>query len=150
MIFQRVNPDTVSLKIGSATVLMHSNGDIKINDRALEGPGEYDIAGVGAHVVGDVAVLFSEGIRVAVFYGSNPQFSDDESDIEVFLFFIQDPKKINELVKGQEPRIVVLTDEAVANELAQADSISFERQGNYKVTSQTLPVSEGAAYILLA
>jgi hypothetical protein len=130
--------------------MIHHNGSIQVNGRSLEGPGEYDIANIGIHVFDAYAILFSEGIRVAVFWSDNLEHlpHDEDSEIDICIPLIGDVKAVNTMIKEQDPRLVILHDENLAAELTKQDGITPRREGSIKITAATLP-AEDRDYILL-
>lgn len=148
MVLQRVNSETLAVKVGQSVVQLKSVGALKINDHIIEGPGEYDVAGVGAHVLESVAIIFAEGIRTAAVWQNGMKLGDDNIDIDIIVFLHNDAKAINDAIKELEPRIVVLSDEDTASEIAKQDGLELTRESNYKVTTQSLPTT-GTAFILL-
>lgn len=152
MILQHSGETTLTCKSGSAIAVIHHDGRMQVSDRPLEGPGEYDIAGIGIHVYPTHAILFSEGIRVAIFWqaqAGQATAEGEESEIDICIPLLTDIKTINDLLKEQDPRIVVIHDEGVATELAKQDGVTPKRENSIKITPQTLPTEE-REYILLS
>lgn len=150
MLLQHSGEATLTCKSGSAIAVIHHDGRMQVGDRSIEGPGEYDIAGIGIHAYSTHAILFSEGIRVAIFWQVPDQTSEgEESEIDICIPLLTDLKAVDALVKEQDPRIVIIHDEAIASELAKQDGVTPKRESSIKVTSQTLP-TEDREYILLS
>lgn len=149
MVLQHVNGDTLTVKVATSTITFKHSGAIKIGDHEIEGPGEYDVAGVGAHVFPGYGVFFAESIRVAAVWQNGSKINGDEdTNIDIYIFLNDDPKDVSALIKEQDPRVVVLHNEEIATSLMQQDSIAAERQPSYKVTAQTLPAEERAVILL--
>ena len=143
MVLRTLGRDAISMKTPAAAVQIKANGDFRINDKNTEGPGEYDVAGVGVHIYNGYLVLFTEGVRIAVLWDPTAKIdAEDETNIDAFVFFTSDVKQINTVIKEQDPRLAVFTDEAIANEVTQLDGVSLSRESNYKVTAATLPVED--------
>ncbi|HEY1074450.1 MAG TPA: hypothetical protein VGE59_01975 [Patescibacteria group bacterium] len=143
MVVQRIQGNTIGLKLANALVNIKHEGGIRIGDRETEGPGEYDIAGVGAHVLDSTAILFAEGIRIGIVWSvtADAKFEDDVN-IDILIPFLTDVKQVNAFIKEQDPRVVVIPDEAIADEIAKQDGITVAKEANYKITSSTLPVED--------
>ncbi len=143
MVFQHINDDTLNIKTNSASIRIKDNGAIQVGERTIEGPGEYDITGVGLHVFPFAAIIFAEGLRLAFIWewSETSQF-DDNAEIDVFLLSLEDPKKITTIIKEQDPRLVVLHNRSAAESLKVQDAITLEETNNYKITTQTLPAEE--------
>lgn len=150
MVLQHSSPDSLQIKMNQTVVTIKHDGAIKIGDRALEGPGEYDIAGIGAHAFTGHASLFAEGVRLTVVWGDPASLKEDEdAGSDVFIFTLPDANKIEAVIKEQDPRIVVLHDEAISGQLAQGAGVEVQTVSNYKITTQTLP-AENREIVLLA
>ena len=117
MVIQRLNPTTIGLKLASTSVQIKQDGMIRIGDRDLEGPGEYDIAGVGVQVFLGAALFFCENIRMSVFWQMNGALSQEDTTCDVLVPLFGDPKQITTLIKELDPRIVVLYDEVIAKQM---------------------------------
>jgi hypothetical protein len=151
MVLQRLNPTTVGIKSGSCIVQLKPEGAIQIQNRPLEGPGEYDVAGIGAHVFPDYAVIFSEGIRLAVIWDARTKivFEEEDSSTDIFIFLGGEVAHITSVIKDQDPRLVVLPNQEVADAIAKEDSVQVSQESNYKLTAQTLPTGERVYLILV-
>lgn len=149
MVLQQINPDTIGIKTSATSVQIKHDGTIKIGEKNLEGPGEYEIAGVGAHVVDTHALLFTEGVRLAVVYKTPMDTSEEETLTgDVYIFLVNDAKAIDSVVKDQDPRVAVLHNEAIAQELSTKEGVAVEPIASYKLTAQSLP-ADNREYILL-
>ncbi len=150
MTFQRTGNDSIMIKAGSAAVQLRQDGHIRIQDKDLEGSGEYDVAGVGAHVFPTYAVLFAEGIRVAMVWEqpSTTYEFEEGSEVDVFILWLRDGKQVTTILKEQDPRLVILPYEETVADLETQDGLAIERQNNYKVTSQSLPAGERVTILL--
>lgn len=149
MVLQHVTGDALTLKSGATVAQIKHDGSIRVGDRSIEGPGEYDIAGMGIHARAGHAVLFAEGIRTNIVWQSEGSLQDDEtaaSDIFVLLF--DDEKAATALIKEQDPRIVVLRHDVLAQRLAQQDALAVDTVATYKITQQTLPVADREVILL--
>lgn len=150
MVLQHGGGTTLTCKSGSAIAVIHHDGRIQVGDRPLEGPGEYDIASIGIHAFPTHAILFSEGIRIAIYWQAHSRLSEEEeADIDICIPLLTDLKAIDAIVKECDPRIVIIHDETMASELAKQDGIVTRRESSLKITAQTLPAEE-REYILLS
>lgn len=148
MVFQRVNNDALTIKTGAATAQIKPAGVIKVGDYEITGPGEYDIAGIGFHAELTHTIVFAEGVRVALVWGSEMKTNDEDLNGDIFLFFGSDIPKINAVIKEQDPRVVMLHDKGVADQIATQDGVTFQEEGTYKVAASSLP-SDSRSYVLL-
>jgi hypothetical protein len=150
MLLRSIGANTLGLKTAGTNAQIKPNGEIRIGEKDIEGPGEYDVAGLGVHAYLGYAVLFTEGVRFAVLWDTAASIDTaDEVNIDVFIFLITDVKRINTIIKELDPRLVVLNEEATANEVAEQDGVTVTRDSNYKITSSTLP-AEDRQFVLLA
>jgi hypothetical protein len=150
MVLQHINSEVIGLKSGQITAQIKGTGIIKLGERETEGPGEYDIAGIGIHSYTGHAVLFAEGIRLAVIWDPNAKFDpEEELNIDVFVFLISDAKQITSFIKEQDPRIVVFHNPEVAEEVARLDGVSITQESSYKLSPQTLPMDERIFVLLV-
>lgn len=148
MTLQHINADTLGLKLATTTVHIKHDGTIRVGDRSTEGPGEYDIAGVGIHVFDHAAVIFTEGMRVAVLWGGTSLDLEEGVTLDIFIPLLPDAEKVTQVIKEQDPRLLILHDEAVADALAKQDGIEITRSASYKATLQTLPAGERSIILL--
>ena len=149
MIVQTLDPETVGLKTTSTLTKVNQSGDIVIGARSLEGPGEYDIAGVGAHILSGYGIFFCEGVRLAVVWDRNAKFTNgDDGDIAVLVFLTNDINQINTIISEQDPRVVIVYDQSIADVLTKQDGVVIRQENSYKVTAATLPAQE-REFILL-
>ncbi len=149
MTLQRVNDETLNLKTGQTVVHIKTNGHIKVNDYSIEGPGEYDIAGVGLHVFEHFAVLFTEGLRLALIWEGEGKIDfEEDANLDVFVLLLTNTQNITTVMKEQDPRIVILQNQAAAQALQSQDGITITEESNYKITPQSLPAGE-SVFVLL-
>lgn len=148
MVFQRINTDTISIKTGTATAQVKAAGTVKVGDYEITGPGEYDISGIGFHAETSYAMLFSEGVRVVLVWGSEIKKNDEDVSGDIFVIFGGDVPKINALIKEQDPRVVLVHERSVAEQVAAQDGITFQEEGTYKITASTLP-ADSRLFVLL-
>jgi hypothetical protein len=150
MNLQHLNEEAIGLKTATTLVQIKRDGSIRVGDKSIEGPGEYDVASVGIHAFPDYAILFTEGIRLGVVWNETAQLDPEEnSNSDIFIFLMADLKQINTIVKEQDPRIVVFHDTTTAEALAKQDGVELVRESSYKVSQQSLP-SEERVFVLLS
>lgn len=150
MTFQRLNPSTVSIKAGTSVLQASLDGTLKIGDHSIEGPGEYDIAGIGLHVLDGHVFVVSEAMHICIVWKSDAAIdSQDDASIDILVCLIDSVEKINELVKTHDPRIVILADEATADSVARADGTEIDRQSSYKMSQPALPAESRVAVLLV-
>ncbi len=150
MILRSLSIDTIGLKTAATNVQIKNTGEIRIGDSGIEGPGEYDISSVGIHAFAGYGVLFTEGVRFAVIWDTNAKIdAEDETNIDIFVFLIEDAKRINAIIEEQDPRVVVLCQEQLANDVAKQDGATVDHESAYKITASTLP-AEARQFVLLA
>lgn len=148
MTFQKLNPSTLAIKAGTGTLTLSVAGEMKIGDYAIEGPGEYEIAGIGLHVSTTHAIVVSESIQVAVVWEGRADIDGEASSIDILLSLIDSSDAVVKLVKSLDPRVVVLNDESVATAVATSDGIAVESLASYKVTPASLPAETRTAIVL--
>lgn len=150
MVLQHINTEIIGLKSGQITAQIRGSGSIKLGERETEGPGEYDIAGIGIHTYSGHAVLFAEGIRLAVIWDPNAKFDpEEELNIDVFVFLITDVKQITSFIKEQDPRIVVFHNPEVAQEVGRQDGVTITQESSFKLSPQSLPTEERIFVLLV-
>lgn len=148
MILQRLQ-DSLGIKLAQGLCTITPNELIKVGDRQTEGPGEYDISGVGIHMNEHTAVLFTEGVRLGIVWPHEKVEFDGDTNVDILISFATDVKQITNLLKEQDPRILVLTDEAAAEEVAKQDGVAVTKEASYKVTAQSLPADD-RVFVLLS
>jgi hypothetical protein len=143
MVIQHSSPDTLGLKVAQTSVHLKHSGEIKIGDRVLEGPGEYDIAGVGVHAFDQHAVIFAEGLRLTVVWGDTEQTnSEDDAGSDIYVLLLSDAKRAEAIIKEQDPRVVILHSAELRDALAQQFGATIKEESTYKLTSGALPAEE--------
>ncbi len=143
MVIQHSSPDTLGVKVAQTLVLLKHDGNIKIGDRMLEGPGEYDVAGVGIHSFEQHAVLFAEGLRLTVVWGDTEEVnSEDDAGSDIYVLLLSDAKRAEALIKEQDPRVVILHSAELRDALAQTMGTPIKEESTYKLTAQGLPAEE--------
>jgi hypothetical protein len=149
MLLQHISETSLLCKSGSGSAIINHDGRMQVGEYKVEGPGEYDISGIGIHVYTTYAVLFSEGIRVAVFWrGTEDLSKDEESEVDICIPLVSDAKVVTTIIKEQDPRLVVFHDETLAAEVAKQDGITPKHENSFKITTQSLP-AEDRQFILL-
>ncbi len=149
MVLQHINSETIGIKTTQAMIQLKHMGMVKIGERELPGPGEYDVAGIGVHISPAVAFLYLEGMRVAVVWDKIASFNqEEESDIQVYIILHNDAPAATALIKEQDPRLVILHDAVLSEVVTKEDGVTIQPESNFKITAQTLPVDE-RQFILL-
>lgn len=149
MTFQRLNPSTIAIKAGQGMFTATTDGTLKVGDHLVEGPGEYDIAGIGLHVFADHAFVIAEAIHTCVVWKNEVKISEDEdAAVDILVCMVDSVEAINAMVKANDPRVIILADEVVAEAVARQDGIEVDRPSSYKITAAALPADTRAAVLL--
>lgn len=143
------------LKTKTATIEL--DGQLKINDLVLDGPGEYEKAGVFAEVTPDLAHLHIETLVIAVAGQKKRQVTETElarlEDVDL-LFVHADNESADELqtiaklIGEIEPRIVILVGVQKGETFARIGGQTPETVENIKMTKSDLPEGERKIYLL--
>ena len=149
MILQKLHDTAIALKSGSGVLAASTDGTLKIGSYSIEGPGEYDSAGIGLTVSDDLAVAVCEGIQIALVWGSPKPESTETASVDILVSFIDNATMITNMVKSLDPRIIVFLNPSVATEVATKDGITLNSVSNYKITAATLPADIREAVLLL-
>ncbi len=150
MTLQRLNPETIAVKTADSTMTIDSRGAIRIGEREISGPGEYDIAGMGLQTFAGCALALVENLNFLVVWqdGDQPD-SVQESAADGIIWLSENNSGLDAAMKTQDPRVVVVIRPAVAEALEKQDAVTVVREASYKLTPQSLP-AENRVYLLLA
>lgn len=149
MTITRLNDHQVAIKTNQTMVTISDDKSIVIGTHEIQGPGEYDVAGVGLQMYDGTTMFLVENLRVEVIF-DQPELNPDEELIEpdIFLVMTQYDKTIGELVKKVDPRAVILFQPAGAELLTKQEGDTVENQTTIKLTAQTLPVDSRQYFVL--
>lgn len=151
MTITRPTPTSVAIKTNQTTVSIDASGEITIGDKKIEGPGEYDVAGVGLQAFGGTTLFLIENVRVEALFEPpvKERGSDEEELIEPDVLLVMFPldKATADLVKKIEPRVVLLTTDT-NTEALEAKPETIVQQPSVKLTAQNLPAEERMHYLL--
>jgi hypothetical protein len=149
MTIQKLTNDSVALKSISSTIQVKSDGTLKVGDRTIEGPGEYDVAGVGAHVYTDHALFLTEAMRVTVVWSGEAKLeSEEESTIDILVYTPDVAPALQTIIKEQDPRMVIMLSQTVSDEVTKQVATA-RQEASVKVTSQTLPAEDRQFIVLV-
>lgn len=144
-----------SIKTKDAVIMV--DGQMKIGERVLPGPGEYEVSGVFAEVLPDVAVFHAEEMNIAYLGHGKKKLEDREQEaleaVDVLLVAADSDAKdelkaITDLANEIEPRILVLTGVKDPGVFAKVEGQAPTSLDTLKVTRADLPEEERLVYIL--
>lgn len=148
MILQKLHDTGILLKSDMGILSLLADGTVKIGDYLIEGPGEYDISGIGLHVFTNYCVASCDGIQTVLIWGANSKIESDEASNDILVCLMEGVEQINDLVKSLDPRVIVFNNEAVATSVATHDGITLDSVSAYKISQTALPVDVRAAVLL--
>lgn len=129
----------------------------KVDDFALEGPGEYEISGIEIQGVGCIYLFHTEDMRIAYLDKLNRPLTDAEQELvtDVDILFIPcgggevlDLKEAIKLTNQIDPRIVIPTYYDEIDTFTKEEGVAPEFVDSLKVTRQTLPETERKVIVL--
>ena len=149
-------PDSrCAIKTKTATIAL--DGEMKIGDLVLPGPGEYETNGVFAEVEPDLTHFHAEEMVLVYLGHRKRQVTEAElehlEDVDILLVAVDSEAKdelsnITKLIREIEPRIVVLVGITNAEAFAKVDGGKPEAVNVIKVTKSELPDEGRTVYVL--
>lgn len=149
MIFQKLNENTLVLKAAGGSLSLTTDGVMTIDTFRVEGPGEYDVAGIGAHVHDGWAIITAETVHMLAVWVSGAKIvNDDDESIDVLIDLAADANALAELVKSLDPRVVIFSHTQTAAQVARHDGSEVQLAASYKLTLAGLPTDSRAMICL--
>ncbi len=148
MTLQKLNDHSVTVKAGTGALSVTADGTLKVGDHLIEGPGEYDISGIGLHVFASHVVVSAEAIQTAIVWSQTAKIDSEEASIDILVCLMEGVEQINDFVKSLDPRVIVFNNETVATSVATHDGITVDAVSAYKISQSALPVDVRAAVLL--
>ena len=144
-----------TIKTRSATISV--DGELKIGDLVLPGPGEYEANGVFAEVDRDIAHFHTEDM-VLVYLGHQKRKVTEEElghleNVDILLVAVDSEAKeelenITKLIRDIEPRVVVLTGITNPEAFTKVGSEAPESVKTLKLIKSELPDEGRRVYVL--
>lgn len=125
-----------------------TDGTLKIGEYLIEGPGEYDIAGIGLHVFPTYCIVSGDGIQTIMIWKADSKIDSGELSVDIMVCLLESVDTINDMVTLLDPRVLVFADTQVATAVATHDGITVEAMAIYKVSQSALPADVRVAVLL--
>ncbi|MBI4185863.1 MBL fold metallo-hydrolase [Candidatus Berkelbacteria bacterium] len=146
---------SLSLKAKQTTVVV--DGEFKIGDLKLPGPGEYEAGGVFAEIQPDIAHFHLEEMVIVYLEHSKRSVTEAElehlENVDVLMVAIDSAAKdelqtVTKLIKEIDPKVVVLVGMTDPTAFAKVDGETPEVVTTLKLMPADLPAEGRTVYLL--
>lgn len=147
--------ETIQIKTKNTTISLAD--EVKVGDFILNGPGEYEIAGVEVEGVGKIYLFSTEEMRIAYLDKMDRPLNDAEQELagDVDILFIPvgggdvlDAKTALQVINQIDPRIIIPVYYEELASFTQEEGITPEYVDSLKITRSTLPETERKVIVL--
>lgn len=146
-------------QIKTKLATINTGEQIKINDFAIPGPGEYEVAGVEVENINGITFFKAEDLNIVYLDKRKKTLEEKEvegiDDVDILMVPIGggevfDPKEALTAIGEIEPRIVIPMYFIDAREFSKVEGVSFETMDQLKINKSSLTEEERKIIILNA
>lgn len=157
MIISRRDDWTVDLKLRQCTVI--ADGKITIGDIIIDGPGEYDVAGVAVQGIAGqkqtIYVMEADDLRFCIVPKTpekiNQEVAETIGGVDVAIVPVVTGDTVAEtiaLVNTLDPNVVIPVGDGDIAEFGKLSNETLDSQDNIKLTKASLPLEGRQTYLL--
>lgn len=144
-------------KIKSNTGTIFTGEKLKINDFSIEGPGEYEVAGITAENIHGITIFHAEDIDIAYLNKRKEVLNDQETELisgmDILLIPVGggevfEPKEALEVINQVEPKLVIPMYYQDISGFLKLEGIESQQLDYLKVNKTNLPEDKRQIIIL--
>jgi hypothetical protein len=137
-----------NFKIKCKDAIITTGDSIKINNFSIDGPGEYEVAGISAENIDGITNIYVEDMNITYLKKNKSLTNEELEKVEgtdvLFLPVgeIIDPKIAVEVANQIEPKILILMHYKSVDELQQIKGLNAEIMDELKLSKNALSQEE--------